>query len=113
MRLHTDVEHYRLILNYNFVSFLVFYSLFNVSFYVFSFQVTKSMKCTKGAEKASKWMHTDESRQEVLATTNFNLAAMKTTLATKNANFIATKNHRIKWKLEKPEPTRCNENMWS
>ena len=41
---------------------------------------------------------------------NFNLAAMKTTLAAANVNFATAKNLKIKWKREQPETTRCNEN---
>ena len=43
---------YRLILNYNFVSFLVFYSHFYVSFIYFSCRLQKPWKCTKEAEKS-------------------------------------------------------------
>ena len=104
---------YRLILNYNFVSFLVFCSHFYVSFYVFFLQVTKAMKMHKRSWKASKWMQTDESRQRVLAAANTNLTAVKTTLTAANANFIAAKNLRIKWRQKQSEPIRCSRNIQS
>ena len=68
------------------------------------------MKVHKKKLKNLKLEAVSESRQRALATTSANIAVANYILTVVKAKLAATKNLRIKGKVEQPEPTRCKEN---
>ena len=68
------------------------------------------MKVHKKKLKNLKMEAVSESRQRVLTVTSANITAANYTLIVVKAKPAATKNLRIKGKVEQPEPTRCKEN---
>ena len=95
---------YILILKYDFVSFLVFWSHFYVCLLYFSCRIQRPWKCVKRCQKVSKMDAHNESRQRVFATAKYILAAA-------NAKFVAARVFRIKGLAEQPEPIHCNKNL--